>query len=221
MNTAVVMLSKSPVADCCKTRLTDRLTQQQANALQAALIEDILGNILPKHGYDLWIAAPTLESLVYFQRFTSRLLVQCGNDLGEKMEDLTERLFSQGYKKVILIGSDMPLMTSGLLFDAMRRLETCDCIIGPATDGGYYLIGMCQRIPDIFRSIEWSTNKVLLRTVEALDSVPLRHNQLPVHRDIDEWPDLMYYTSADFATAIPNTSRWLRRHCFLRETNGT
>lgn len=213
MNTAVVMLSKSPIVDCCKTRLTGRLTQQQANGLQTALIEDIFGNILPENEYDLWVAAPTSESLNYFQRFTSRLLVQCGNDLGEKMKNLTDQLFSQGYGKVILIGSDMPLMTSGMLMDAVRHLDTCDCVIGPAVDGGYYLIGMRRRIPEIFCGVDWSTDKVLRQTVQTLDSALLRHNQLPVHRDMDEWHDLVYYTSAEFATPIPNTSRWLQQHC--------
>ncbi|GMA64236.1 hypothetical protein GCM10025859_46760 [Alicyclobacillus fastidiosus] len=181
--------------------------------MQAALIDDIMSNILPEPDYDLWVAAPTTESLVYFQQFTSRLLVQCGNDLGEKMENLTDQLFSQGYDKVVLIGSDMPLTTSELLVEAIRHLDTCDCIVGPAADGGYFLIGMCRRIPEIFRGVDWSTDKVLRQTVQALDSVSLRHNQLPVYRDMDEWPDLVYYAYTEFAALIPNTSRWLKQHC--------
>ncbi len=215
MKTAVVMLSKSPSVDCCKTRMTNILTQRQANELQAAVIHDIFGSIVPEHGYDLWIAAPSPESLAYFHPMTSRLLIQQGNDLGEKMENLTINVFSRGYENVIVIGSDMPLMTSKLLTEAMHCMEKYDCVIGPAADGGYYLIGMHRRIPAIFSDIQWGTPEVLRQTIQALESASIRYEQLPIHRDIDDWLDLLYYKSAEFATRIPNTSRWLKQHCLL------
>lgn len=211
-STAVVVMSKSPAVDLCKTRLTDKLSQRQANDLQTAMIDDLFAKITPELGYDLWVATPRKESLAYFKHVTSRLLVQKGHDLGEKMYNLSSTLFAKSYRQVVLIGSDLPFMTSNLLMKAKQLLESCDCVIGPAVDGGYYLMGISRPIPEIFSGIPWSTAQVLRQTLQTLDSLSMRYEQLSVYRDVDDWADLAYYSSPEFESWIPNTARWLSQH---------
>lgn len=217
MDTAVVMLSKSPTVDRCKTRLTDVLNQQQANDLQSALIQDIFQHITLKLDHHFWVAAPSSKSLTYFHPFFPRLLLQSGNDLGEKMKGLTHRLFSSGYNKVVLIGSDMPLMTSQLIDEAFNKLGVHDCVIGPATDGGYYLIGFRRPIDEVFHGIEWSTSSVLNDTLCILDKTGSSYALLAEHRDIDSWSDILFYANETiWVDQLPNTFNWIQSHVQIK-----
>lgn len=145
MNTAVVMLSKSPAVDCCKTRLTDTLTQKR--------------------------------------------------------------------DKMVLIGSDMPLMTSKFLAEAIDQLDDHDCVVGPATDGGYYLIGLRRFIHQVFHGIEWSTSKVLSETKQILERTGHSYVLLSEHRDIDSWSDLLFYANAlNRSDRLPHTLEWIQAH---------
>lgn len=210
---AVVMLSKSPAIDSCKTRLTNRLTPDQANELQDALIQDTWAHIAPEQGYHLWVAAPSFESLTYFRPLTHRLLIQQGIHLGHKMRHVTTTLFSMGYSQVILIGSDMPLMTRCLLSEAMEKLHTANCVLGPAEDGGYYLIGLTPQTPDPFASIPWGTSQVLAKTLQHLKTAPSPYALLTRNRDIDTWADLLFYTeSPNLTPAIPHLLSWAQQH---------
>lgn len=210
---AVAMLSKSPTSDACKTRLTPPLTRDTANALQAALIQDIWDHIAPGDPYDLWVAAPSSQSLSYFESFTHRLVVQQGRNMGDKMRHVAASLFARGYAKVLLMGSDMPLMTRHLLTTACEGLRRADCILGPALDGGYYLIGLTPDTPDVFRNVPWSTNQVLGRTLHSLHQAGASYALLARHRDVDTWDDVQYYANAAaLHESIPHVAAWLRAH---------
>ncbi len=206
---AVVLFSKSPAADACKTRLRSALTADAANTLQAALIQDIWHQIASDSPYDLWVAAPSLQSLSYFAPLTHLLLIQEGRTLGDKMRGVAAQLFAAGYFRVILIGSDMPLMTRHLLNAAYHRLQRADCVLGPARDGGYYLIGLKPNTPDVFARVPWGTDQVLCATLQILRRDGASHALLPVHRDIDTWDDVQYYAKfrARYDT-VPHFTVW-------------
>ncbi len=211
MHRAVVMISKAPGVDACKTRLIPPLTKETANALQAALIQDIWMHIAPSSRYDCWIATPSFEGVPYFDSLTSHLLVQRGNTLGRRMHHIAKTLFARGYDRVVLIGSDMPWMTHALLDTAIAHLDTVPCVLGPAEDGGYYLIGLTPAAPHVFDDIPWGTQRVLADTLQRLATTKTPFALMEPHRDIDRWSDVVFYAQA-VSVRLPHFNRWWLRH---------
>ncbi|MDY7006883.1 MAG: TIGR04282 family arsenosugar biosynthesis glycosyltransferase [Cyanobacteriota bacterium] len=111
-------------------------------------------------------------------------------DLGERMARAFESAFNQGMKSVIIIGIDCPSLTPEIILQAFTKLTKSDVIIGPATDGGYYLIGLRKIIPELFQGINWGTSEVLSKTVATAQSLKLVIDYLPKLSDIDRPEDL-------------------------------
>ncbi|MBD2328787.1 TIGR04282 family arsenosugar biosynthesis glycosyltransferase [Alkalinema sp. FACHB-956] len=115
-------------------------------------------------------------------------------DLGDRMARSISDGFAQGYSAVILIGTDCPEVTPDLLSEAFSHLSTSDMVIGPALDGGYYLIGVCNNpgieFSKLFENIHWSTHEVLAKTLNNANSLSLKIKQLKVLSDIDTPEDL-------------------------------
>ncbi len=110
---------------------------------------------------------------------------QTGTDLGEKMFNAFENAFESNYGSVIIIGSDCPGLTTTLLETAFTYLTTKDIVIGPSNDGGYYLLGMRQPVPQIFQNKSWSTPTVLEQTLADISMLGLSVELLPELTDID------------------------------------
>lgn len=94
--------------------------------------------------------------------------VQPQGDLGHKMLKAFQHNFNQGFQKVVIIGSDLLDINSKIIETAFQLLEKNDVVIGPAEDGGYYLLGMNHCIPELFQNIDWSTEKVFKQTLERI-----------------------------------------------------
>lgn len=122
-----------------------------------------------------------------------QFLPQQGKDLGEKMFNAFKSAFSNGYQKVIVIGCDCPEISRHLIDRAFTLLDTRDVVIGPALDGGYYLIGLKKAEPAIFDAIPWGTNTVLTKTLSILTRLKMSYALLPVFRDVDRIEDLYHY----------------------------
>ena len=118
--------------------------------------------------------------------------LQVGNDLGERMLNAFEFSFQKSNGKAIIIGCDCPQLTTQIINHAFEQLDNCDVIIGPAEDGGYYLLGMKKLHEQLFANIEWSTNKVLTATIKRCNENKLSYNLLPTLNDVDEENDLQY-----------------------------
>lgn len=117
-------------------------------------------------------------------------LLQTGKDLGEKMLNAFEYAFQQKYSNIVIIGSDCYELSSDLLRQAFDRLNDYDVVIGPARDGGYYLLGMKQLHSALFQNKQWSTSSVFQTTIDDFNEFRLSYFQLPVLSDIDEEQDL-------------------------------
>ncbi len=136
-----------------------------------------------------------------------KLTSQKGMTLGEKMSNAFDEAFDS-YKKVVIIGSDCYDLNSKLIKTAFEMLEENDLVVGPAKDGGYYLLGMREYFPQLFQDKEYSTNKVLSDLLEEAEELELSVNKLPVLSDIDtledlketdiDWQSLGEETQADF-----------------------
>jgi hypothetical protein len=119
-----------------------------------------------------------------------RYVPQGGGDLGTKMDRAFREVFSEGIRKAVLIGSDLPELSVFHIREAWTALDAFDVVLSPATDGGYGLIGLRRAAPDIFREIAWSTDRVLEETLAKSAAAGLKAKVLPAVRDVDLPDDL-------------------------------
>lgn len=116
--------------------------------------------------------------------------VQKGADLGERMLNAFQDSFENGAEKMVIIGSDCPEITTELIDSAFENLDRYDVVLGPAKDGGYYLLGMKCPLPMLFRNKEWGTDTVFADTVLDLIDMGLTHFRLKELSDLDTIYDL-------------------------------
>jgi len=118
------------------------------------------------------------------------LTAQSAGDLGNRMADFFENRFNEGAESVVLVGTDSPNLPLIEVQEAYEHLKTCDVVIGPTEDGGYYLVGATRNTPPIFDDIPWSTPEVLPTTIERLNQADISLAQLDPWYDVDEVYDL-------------------------------
>jgi rSAM/selenodomain-associated transferase 1 len=114
--------------------------------------------------------------------------IQEGDHLGNKMENAFHWAFDQGYEKVLLIGTDLWSLHEDTLIEAKQALDQNDFVIGPSYDGGYYLLGMNQMNPKIFKDVSWSTSQVFKDTLLNIRESSIYF--LDIANDIDDFEDL-------------------------------
>ncbi|MEH2359619.1 TIGR04282 family arsenosugar biosynthesis glycosyltransferase [Nostoc sp.] len=117
-------------------------------------------------------------------------------DLGSRMARSLRNAFQSGAEKVIIIGTDCPGLNAQILAIAFEKLHTFDLVLGPAIDGGYYLIGLCQPIPELFVNIEWGTAQVFQKTVDIAHKLNLSYVNLLPLADVDRPEDLPIWEQA-------------------------
>lgn len=121
--------------------------------------------------------------------------VQSDTDLGERMQNAFAKVFGLGFGKAVIIGSDNLEITSAIINEALDLLDETDVVIGPASDGGYYLLGMKALHPQLFTAIAWSTGQVYGTTVNRINQMGLSYQNLIELRDIDEEQDWNFFKS--------------------------
>ncbi|MFW9264338.1 TIGR04282 family arsenosugar biosynthesis glycosyltransferase [Nostoc sp. CALU 546] len=117
-------------------------------------------------------------------------------DLGLRMARSLFDAFQSGAEQVIIIGTDCPGVNPQILATAFEKLHAFDLVLGPAIDGGYYLIGLCQPIPELFVNIEWGTAQVFQKTVDIAQKLNLSHVNLLPLADVDRPEDLPIWEQA-------------------------
>jgi rSAM/selenodomain-associated transferase 1 len=200
----LIIFIKYPEKGMVKSRLAERFGDEFAAGLYENFIFDLLA-ILDDMAcrMQLYFYPPEKEAEIR-ELFGDKYeyLPQHGADLGERMSDAFTRSFAEGFSSVILIGSDLPDLPRRIIEEAFAALESQnDAVIGPAADGGYYLIGLKKQAftPDIFRGLSWSTSSVLAQTTNIL--------QASGHRlcFVDEWFDVD--TGADLMSLIARSQK--------------
>lgn len=116
--------------------------------------------------------------------------LQHGDDLGERMRNAFAAAFASGYGSVCIIGTDCYELTASVIEEAFNALRSNDAVIGPAKDGGYYLLGLRKLYPELFLNKEWSTRSVFKDTLENFESAGISYGTLPLLRDVDVEDDL-------------------------------
>ena len=145
----------------------------------------------------------SVDRVVYYSAFIDRedswpndafgKRLQQGKDLGEKMKQAFKESFDSGYESVCIIGTDCLEINEEIIKTAFEELKRYDAVIGPAADGGYYLLGMNSFIPELFDNKQWSTSTVCQDTVDDFKRFGYSYQRLPVLHDIDTEADLPTY----------------------------
>jgi rSAM/selenodomain-associated transferase 1 len=187
----VIVLAKEPVPGRAKTRLAADVGQTRAARLCDAFVRDTL-DFAARRSRRLYVAASPAASLPYFRALTSGVccFAQPEGDLGARLMSAFETALGDGAERPVLIGSDSPTLPSHLLSVAHRALRSHDVVLGPAEDGGYYLIGMNVPHGELFGDIDWGTDRVLAQTLDRAHAAGLDVFLLPHWYDVDDGRDL-------------------------------
>jgi rSAM/selenodomain-associated transferase 1 len=185
---------RHPVPGLVKTRLAAELGGKRAAELYSAFIADLAGRFRGVGTERTLCFCPdSAESRRYFETIAGRdyrLWPQPDTDLGTRMQRFFEDHIRGPGDRVILIGSDSPTLPRGFVEQAFADLDEAGCVLGPASDGGFYLIGMQGRAWPIFAGVEWSTSRVLNHTVARIQACGARLAVLPPWYDVDTPDDL-------------------------------
>ena len=185
---------KQPTPGRVKTRLAADVGDRMAAEIYAAFTADVLERFAKTADRRFLCYAPdSLEAAEHFQQLAQdnyQLWLQPDCGLGDRMNQFFIAQIQSRADRAILIGSDSPTIPPELMNQAFVELEESDCVIGPATDGGYYLIGLSQRAWPIFDKIEWSSSQVLEQTVDRITSAGASLALLPPWYDVDSLEDL-------------------------------
>jgi rSAM/selenodomain-associated transferase 1 len=176
-----------------KTRLTPPFTPAQALVFHRALVEDTLERLerCARPGLERWLCWSEAHSMLLDVTPAWRSRVQTGDDLGERMDDAFRWAHEDGRGRVVILGSDSPTLPLEYVNQAFDALGTNEVVLGPADDGGYYLVGTSVLVPEMFRGIEWGSPRVLDQTTRALSRAGRSFHILPSWYDVDTARDLL------------------------------
>jgi rSAM/selenodomain-associated transferase 1 len=197
-DTAIIVFTRFPVEGKVKTRLAKNMGNKFAVSFFRACAEHTFRELLKveEPGSDLFLFCSEENEIEQVMKWTGnnfKYYPQKGSDLGIKMYNAFDTVFKKGYKKVIIIGTDSPDVSMNIIQNAISVLDNCSVVIGPANDGGYYLLGFKSKLIDLFSGIEWSTNSVFNNTIEKLNISKINYFMLDELTDIDTLEDLQYW----------------------------
>jgi uncharacterized protein len=190
----LIIFAKAPEPGQVKTRLSPPLTSDQAAHLHEVFMLDVVRAAQSLSGVTQWLSCTPSSTHPFFRRlshrFRLRSLTQTGETLGERMAAALRQTLDTGATRVVLIGTDIPTLPGTVIRDAFRLLRRADVVLGPACDGGYYLVGVSRRVPPIFDEIPWGRSTVLEATLAHVNRLGLRCRLLPFWYDVDALPSL-------------------------------
>ena len=194
MSSCLAVMCKQPQRGKVKTRIAATLGDDRAVEMYRCALADTLSlaSSIDHVTHVLSYAPPTRDGQSYFEQLASSfaLIPQPGATLGERISG-TLALLLKTYSPVVLIGSDSPDLPVELIKSAFEALHgSADVVLGPATDGGYYLIGLRAMHPSLFERIAWSTVVVAKQTYERAAEAGLQVLNLPYWHDLDTVVDL-------------------------------
>ena len=182
---------KAPDPGSVKTRLVPLLGDIAAAEVHATLTYQTIRSLLSESDYRTEVHTPKPDH-VFFGEFGLPMYRQIGAVLGERMASCLEKGLEQT-DKVVLIGTDCPLIDADYIEHAFQALDDHDVVLGPAEDGGYGLVGVSQRVPEMFDDIDWGTDVVLSQTCRKLNQLRINYALLPLVWDVDRPGDLPRY----------------------------
>jgi rSAM/selenodomain-associated transferase 1 len=189
----LVVFVKEPRPGAVKTRLAAAVGPEAAAHLYRVLAELALEATTPgPREYERLVFFDPPEALEALRAWLPgvRLAPQSRGDLGARLVDAFARAFARGAQRVAVVGTDAPGVTRQTVTGALAGLDAADVVLGPAEDGGYYLIALREPRPELFQGIDWSTAAVLQQTRSRATSARLSVLELEPLRDLDTLDDL-------------------------------
>jgi rSAM/selenodomain-associated transferase 1 len=188
---AVAVMTKAPRPGRVKTRLARTLGTGATAALYAAFIGDLDERLAALGVPALWFYWPPGPTSGIELAHAAGVFPQRGADLGDRMEAAFAQAFALGYGPVVMVGADVPHVPLEWIAQAIDGLASgTEVVVGPAADGGYYLVGLSRPVSEPFRGVPWGTSSVYATTLERIATAGLRMDTLPAWFDIDERHDL-------------------------------
>lgn len=187
----LIIFTRNPELGKCKTRLAKTIGDQNALNVYKMLLQKTVSvtEHLPCNKavyYSVKVRENDIWNGMHYSKHQ-----QIGDDLGNRMQHAFEKGFKDGYEKILIIGSDLYDLTEDIIEEGFRALEDHDAVIGPATDGGYYLLGMKTLITPVFKNKQWGTATVRHDTLEDLKDKNTK--LLTPLNDIDLYEDIKDY----------------------------
>jgi rSAM/selenodomain-associated transferase 1 len=225
MPPVIIVMVKAPVAGIAKTRLTPSLSESDAASLALCIIQDVINSALGIIPNVIVAFAPDDGRAILEPSLPKQLhwVKQEGHDLGERLNSAIAYAAGLGFSPIIVLGADSPTLPPSYIetaSDALAANKT-DVVLGPTTDGGYYLVGLRKTVPNLFHNIAWSSARTFADTVHNTNQLGLRLLTLPEWYDVDTFADLgrlrnellSNHSARSLAQA---TLSWLLAHGLLR-----
>jgi rSAM/selenodomain-associated transferase 1 len=190
---AIVIMAREPEPHKVKTRLTPPLDPVTASKIYHGFLMDKIEQVEGIKEADHFVAYTPESSRYFFESIIPpdfTLLPQKGKDLGERLANICDTLFENGYVKIVMMDSDTPNLPSSYITDGLESLKKTDLVLGPCEDGGYYLIGLSSNMPQIFQGIPWSTSNVTEVTMRKAQALGKKIFLLEKWYDVDTISDL-------------------------------
>jgi rSAM/selenodomain-associated transferase 1 len=213
------LFAKRPEPGYVKTRLAASVGAEPAARIAAAFLADTVQRLTQVDAQRILAYSPA-DALKYFTGIAAthfEVTPQADGDLGHRMAAFFMEQLAREIGPVVLVGTDSPTLPSALIEQAFRELATSDLVLGPATDGGYYLVGCRKTVPPIFEGITWSSSGVLGETVARLRDTASCLALLPPWYDVDtldDWRTLQGHVAAlrraGLDPGVPQTERLLQ-----------
>jgi len=197
---ALIIFTRNPKLGKCKTRLANTIGDEAALKIYKHLLNHT-ASVLKNINIDKFVfySESIINDAIWNTSFFKKRL-QKGNDLGERMQNAFSELFNLGYEKVVIIGSDLLDLNSEIITKAFKKLHDFEYVIGPAKDGGYYLLGKKTLNSIIFKNKIWGTDSVLKNTLNNLQTSTVylleTLNDIDTFEDIKPYPELKKYYNA-------------------------
>lgn len=189
---SLVIFARAPALGQVKTRLAAEVGSERALAIYSALGRRILDAVRPAADCEIVIAftpPDALDAVALWLAGADRYEAQGSGDLGARMDEAIARRLAAGARQVIVIGTDCPAVDAQMIERAFAKLDRADLVLGPAADGGYYLIGVSARQPGLFVDVPWSAPTTLQVTLDRARELSLEIALLEEQHDIDTAAD--------------------------------
>ena len=193
---SLIIFVKYPEKGKVKTRLAKTVGETEAAEIYSIVAKYIIDKFSNSDFYNtsVYYSPPEKEKEVtdWLLNASVKFFPQRGNNLGEKISNAFENCFKKGAKNIVIVGTDCIEITSQDINQTFNTLggNNSQIVIGPANDGGYYLLGLNTFKKELFESIDWSTEKVLPQTIEKIKKNKLNYNLIHELSDIDEIEDI-------------------------------
>jgi len=213
---ALIIMTRIPIPGQTKTRLMDIMTGTECADLHMAFLKDLVAEFAElMEDIDIYLTYTPDHSLHILDPIIPnyiRTFPQIGEDLGERMHNAIKKVLLKGYRKVILIGSDIPDIKAKDISSAFTILDDHDIVFGPSYDGGYYLVGMKEPNDTIFHiNKKWGGKSVLESTIDKGNNQSLSIGLAEKYRDIDTKEDLFDFMKRyEKGTVAINTMQYMK-----------